>query len=109
MKIYIVLHHEIMGPPNNYRADEMVFYTCSSMKKALALIKGSGVDRWSWWEIQVQDLDDQEWPEHVGYYGLRGGKLKKPPYEKCVEIFKKEGRLQLPDTGESSHKTEGQL
>lgn len=94
MKIYIVLHNEIMGSSDNYRADEMVFYTCSSTEKALGLIKKSRVDRWSWWEIQVHDLDCDEWPEHVGYYGFRGGKLKKPPFEKCVEIFKKEGRLQ---------------
>ena len=94
MRIFIVLHHEIMGTPDNYRADEMVFYTASSMKKALGLIKKSGVCRWSWWEIQVQDLDNMDWPEHVGYYGLRGGRLAKPPYEKCVEVFKKEGRPQ---------------
>jgi hypothetical protein len=92
MKIFIVLHHEIMGSLNKYRADEMVFYTTSSMKKALGLIKKSGVSRWSWWEIQMQDLDKAEWLEHVGYYGLRGGRLAKPPHKKCVEIFKRESR-----------------
>ena len=92
MRVFIVLHHEIMGTPDNWRADEMLFYTCTSLKKALELIKTSGVDRWSWWEIQVQDMDRPEWPEHVGYYGRRGGKLAKPPYEKCVEIFKQERR-----------------
>lgn len=94
MKIFIVLHNEIMGTPQNWRADEMVFYTCTTMKKALDLIKKSAVVRWSWWEIQQQELDSQEWPEHVGYYGRRGGKLAKPPYEKCVEIYKKEGQTQ---------------
>ncbi len=90
MKIFIVLHHEIMGTPENCRADEMVFYTCDSLKKAINLIRKSGVDRWSWWEIQSQELNRLDWPEHVGYYGLRGGKLAKAPYEKCVELFKKE-------------------
>ena len=90
MKIYLVLHHEIMGTVDNYRVDEMVFYTASSFKKALQLIKKSGVSKWSFWEIQVHDMDRQEWPEHVGYFGLRGGKLAKPPVEKCVAIFKKE-------------------
>ncbi len=89
MKIFIVLHHEIMGTADDYRADEMVFYTASSLKKAVDLIKKSRVDRWSWWEVQVQDLDSHDWPERVGYYGLRGGKLAKPPYDKCVAIFKK--------------------
>ena len=37
MKIFIVLHHEIMGTPDDCRADEMVFYTCDSLKKALNL------------------------------------------------------------------------
>lgn len=90
MKVFLVLHHEIMGLPESCRADEMVFFTCTSMKKALESIKKSSVEPWSWWEIQVQEMDSLEWPEHVGYYGRRGGKLAKPPYDKCVEIFKKE-------------------
>jgi len=91
MKIFLVLHHEIMGSPGQYRADEMVFFTARSLKKALELIKNSIVSRWSWWEIQVSDLHSYEWPERIGYYGRRGGKLAKPPYEKCVAIFQKEG------------------
>ena len=71
MKIFIVLHDEIMGTPEDCRADEMVFYTCDSMKKAINLIRKSGVDRWSWWEIQSQELNRLDWPEHVGYYSLR--------------------------------------
>ena len=89
MKIFIVLHHEIMGTPENYRVDEMVFYTCDSLKKAINLIRKSGVDRWSWWEIRSQELNSDDWPEHIGYYGMRGGKLAKAPYENCVELFKK--------------------
>jgi hypothetical protein len=50
MKIFIVLHHEIMGTPEDCRVDEMVFYTCDSLEKAISLIRKSGVDRWSWWE-----------------------------------------------------------
>lgn len=88
MRIFIVLHHEIMGSPEDYRTDEMVFYTCDSLKKAINLIRKSGVDRWSWWEIQSQELNSHDWLEHVGYYGLRGGKLAKAPYDKCVERFK---------------------
>lgn len=87
MKIYLVLHHEIMGRPPKHWADEMVFHTASSMRKALDLIRRSYVDSWSWWEIQVCVLDELEWPKHVGYYGPRGGKLKRPPREKCVERF----------------------
>lgn len=76
-----------MGTLEDYRADDMVFYTCNSLKKALNLIRRSRVDRWSWWEIQSQELNSHDWPEHLGYYGLRGGKLAKAPYEKCVELF----------------------
>ena len=90
MKVFLVLHHEILGTPQDCRADEMVFYTCSSMKKAIDLIRKSGVVRWSWWEVQVHDLNSSEWPEHVGYYGRRGGKLARPPYNECVEIYRKE-------------------
>lgn len=90
MRIFIVLHHEIMGTPDDCFADEMVFYTCTSMKKSLELIKESSVVHWSWWEIQSQEVNGMEWPQRVGYYGRRGGKIAKPPYEKCVESFKKE-------------------
>jgi hypothetical protein len=89
MQVFLVLHHEIMGLPGNYRADEMVFYTARSLKKALELIKKAHVSKWSWWEVQVSDLDNIEWPEHVGYFGRRGGKIAKPPYDKCVAIFEK--------------------
>ncbi|QVL32231.1 hypothetical protein KIH39_25920 [Telmatocola sphagniphila] len=90
MQIYIVLHHEVMGTEEDFRFDEMVFFTASTLKKALSMIKKCGVSRYSYWEIQTQKIDDLEWPEHVGYYGLRGGKLTAPPYEKCVAAFKKE-------------------
>ena len=92
MTIYLVLHHEIMGGPDNLRADEMVFYAASSLQKALNLIKRSQVDLWSWWEIQKQTLDRDECPEHVGYYGRRGGKLARQPYGKCKELYLTVGR-----------------
>jgi hypothetical protein len=88
--LYSVLHHEIFeNGERGYRADEMLFYITSSMEKALEFIKSSGVAPYSWWEIQVSQLDEREWPEHVGWYGLRGGKLKAQPYQKCVELYKK--------------------
>ncbi len=88
MQIYLVLHHEIGGTDDDPRADEMVFYTASSLQEALRLIRISYVARWSWWEIQVHTLNNSDWPEHVGYYSRRGGKLKQPPYEKCVDLFR---------------------
>ncbi len=60
MKIFIVLSHEIMGPPEDCRVDEMVFYTCDSLKKAINLIRKSCVDRWSWWEIRSQELNSDD-------------------------------------------------
>jgi len=50
------------------------------MKKALGLIKKTWVDRWYYWEIQSQELNSVDWPEHVGYFGPRGGKLAKLMY-----------------------------
>jgi hypothetical protein len=71
VKVYIVLHHEIVQNGKGYRTDEMVFFVVSCMKKALEAIKQSHVDPYSWWEIQEQILDDPalNWPEHVGYSG----------------------------------------
>lgn len=93
-KIYIVLHHEIMGVPGNYRDDEMVFFTASSLQHALKLIRRMHVDRWSWWEIQVHQLNSIDWPEHVGFFGRRGGRIASPKFEKYVSIFEKERRDQ---------------
>lgn len=87
MKLFHVLHHEFMGVIEPPLADEMLFYTASSLKKAIAMIKRAHTCPWSWWEIQVQDLDRQEWPEHFGYYGPRGGKLAAQPWAKCLALF----------------------
>jgi hypothetical protein len=91
VKVYILLHHEIFQHGKSYLADPMVFYVLSSLRKALEAIKKSSVESYSWWEIQEQVLDDPDgnWPEHVGYYGRRGGKLSRPPYKKAVAMYKK--------------------
>lgn len=87
-KLYIVLHHEIF---DGGRVDEMVFFVASSLEKAIVMIKESYVSTYSWWEIQSYELDTLEWPEHVGWYGRKGGKLKKPPpFHKALEAYKKE-------------------
>jgi hypothetical protein len=51
MKIFLVLHHEIMERKDHFFADEMVFYTAKSLEAAVEMIKKSHVARWSWWEI----------------------------------------------------------
>lgn len=91
MKVYLLLHHEIFRDGKKYRTDEIVFHIVSSKEKALQAIKTYSVNPYSWWEIQEHTVDDPEcnWPQHVGYYGLRGGKLKKQPYAKAVEAYKK--------------------
>ena len=90
MNIYLVLHHEIMGVKENCRADEMVFYTATSFENAMRLIKKTHVSAWSWWEIQVHDANTSDWPESLGLYGRRGGKLRKS-YDEFVAIYEKEG------------------
>lgn len=87
-KIYIVLHHEIFFR-GDYVDDEMVFQVCSSLPKAIEYIRSARVDPYSWWEIQESTLDNGDWPVHVGWYGLRGGKLRKAPFEKAVKMYKK--------------------
>ena len=78
-----------MGLPPNLRMDEMVFYTASSLKKAHSLIKKAKVSKWSFWQIQVQDLNKPEWPEKVAYYGRTGKKIKRPNYDKYEKRFLK--------------------
>lgn len=85
-KIYILLHHEIMYGP---RVDEMVFGVWTSMSKVIDCIKKYRVAPYSWWEIQEGRLDGSDWPEHVGWYGLKGGKLEKEPYNKALKAYGK--------------------
>jgi len=88
MKLYIVLHHEIFYGEH---VDEMVFFVASSLEKAIEMIKESyGVSSYSWWEIQSYELDTLDWPEHVGWYGRKGGKLKEPPFHKALKAYEKE-------------------
>ena len=69
-----------MGTPDNLRMDEMVFYTASSHKKALSLIKKVKTSKWSYWEIQVQEMNTPNWPENVkGYYKRDGKRMKNHP------------------------------
>lgn len=87
MKVYIVLHHEIFS---GERIDEMVFYVASSLKKAKELIKESGVDEWSWWEIQSYEIDEPDWPEHLGWYStITGRRIKNPPIKQAIKAYKK--------------------
>jgi hypothetical protein len=90
MTIFLVLHHEIFKRgPNDYIADDVVLHVASSVKKALVYIKSSIVEPYSWWEIQEQKVDSMEWPKRIGWYGRRGGKLRCPPFNKAVHMFKK--------------------
>ncbi len=88
-QLYLVLHHEIIQHGSEYVTDEMVFQIASSLQKALEYIRTTRVDSHSWWEIQVTTLDNGDWPEHYGWYGHRGGKLKKQPYEKALAAYKR--------------------
>lgn len=90
MKVYLVIHHEIMSSDNHEeQVDPMLFHTASSFPNAIAYIKKSRVEPYSWWEIQEQTIDDFDWPVHVGWFGLRGGKLRKMPIVKAIEIYRK--------------------
>mgnify|MGYP007120766191 FL=1 len=95
MKIFHVLHHEIFytGGIVEYRADEMLFHTCSTLKNAIKYIKTSSVEPWSWWEIQEHRVDHQDWPSHFAYYDYRGRKIDSPPYDASVKMYKRKCKL----------------
>jgi hypothetical protein len=90
MKVYLVLHHEIFQRGSTgYFADDIVFHVASSFEKALAYIKKGSVDPYSWWEVQELTVDSMNTPKHIGWYGRRGGKLKRQPFAKAVQLFQK--------------------
>jgi hypothetical protein len=55
----------------------------------LVHINTLSVDPYSWWEIEEHMVDGREDPKRIGWYGRRGGKLKRQPFAKAVELFKK--------------------
>ena len=87
--VYLVLHYEIIGEP--HYVDEMIFYVCSSLEKAVEFIKTSKVSEWSWWEIQEQEVDLQEWPNRIGLYNRLGDKIEAAPIMECTKIFNRIG------------------
>jgi hypothetical protein len=82
-----VVYQQLMKPGHELLSS--MIRKAGDWNKAINLIRKSGVYRWSWWGIQTQELNNPDLPEHIGYYGLRGSKLAKAPYEKCVELFKR--------------------
>jgi hypothetical protein len=52
-------------------------------------IKKGSVDPYSWWEVQELTVDSMNNPKHIGWYGRRGGKLKRQPFAKAVQLFQK--------------------
>jgi hypothetical protein len=88
-KIYLLIHHEIFHRGEEYVDDEMVFQVASSVEKALEYIRICHVESYSWWEIQETSIDSAEWPEHYGWYGRRGGKLKNAPYKRAVAAYQR--------------------
>ncbi len=61
----------------------------ASLKKGISLIRKSWLIGGPGGRFNRKNVNRRDWPVHVGYYGLRGGKLAKVPYEKCVELFRK--------------------
>ncbi len=91
-KVYLVLHHEVINSDQTriYESDhEMVFYVVSDLKTAIDAIKTAGVCEYSWWEIQEAEIDNIEWPTHVGWYNTKGRKQKNHPMKKMIELYKK--------------------
>lgn len=92
--IWVIMHYEVMGLPENSHIDSVQFHVSSSRKKAEEYIRSSGVASHSWWQVHPHLLDakgDDAVVEgkEVYYYSHRGAPLKSAPIRRATNAFRK--------------------
>ena len=79
--VWIIVHHEFYqvwqdGKPVGYAHDGIVMHMASSLKKAEKYIESVMVDRFSWWGITRQKVDDTDFTKEgenlTRWYTCRG-------------------------------------
>lgn len=89
--VWVVMHYEIMGPPNSPWVDSVQFHVSSSLEKAEEYIQRTHVSAHSWWQVHphVVDSADFDEGEEVHYYSHRGTRLKAAPTRRSITAFRK--------------------
>jgi hypothetical protein len=89
--VWVVMHYEVMGLPDNYRVDSVQFHVSSSRDKAEEYVRRVRVDAHSWWQVHPHVLDAADFAEgeEVYYYSYRGARLRAAPTGRAVAAFRR--------------------
>ena len=89
--VWVVMHYEIMGLPDQPRVDSVQFHVASSLGKAEEYVRRSHVASYSWWQVHphVVDTADVDEGEEVYYYSHRGTRLKMAPTKRSIAAFRR--------------------
>jgi hypothetical protein len=89
--VWVVMHYEIMGLPDNYGVDSVQFHVSSSLARAEEYIRGVRVDAHSWWQVHPHVIDTADFTEgeDVCYYSHRGARLRAAPTRRAIAAFRR--------------------
>lgn len=88
--VWVVMHYEIMGPPENIRVDSVQFHVSSTLVEAEVYLRAMSVDSHSWWQVHPYIIDSNEFDEgeEVYYYTHRGTQLKTAPVSRAIAAYR---------------------
>jgi hypothetical protein len=82
--VWLIMHYEFMFEG---KLDCMQFHVSSTLKKAEAYVKKSGVMPYSWWQVHRYVVDEHGDGEEVYYYSHQGRRLNKAPHDQALRAF----------------------
>jgi hypothetical protein len=93
--VWVVMHYEIIGVPDDPQVDALQFHVSSSLRKAEEYVRKMWVDAHSWWQVHphVVDAADCHEGEEVYYYSRRGARLRAAPTGRAITAFRKYAAL----------------
>jgi hypothetical protein len=90
--VWVVMHYEIIGMPDNYWVDALQFHVSSTLARAEKYIRNCHVDTHSWWQVHPHVVDGTDFlteGDEVYFYSRRGTRLKAAPTKKAIATFRK--------------------
>ncbi len=88
--VWVVMHYEIMGPPDSPWPDSVQFHVSSSLEKAEEYIRSSNVAAHSWWQVHPHVLDstDPDEGDKVHHYSHQGAPLTAAPTPQAIAAYR---------------------
>jgi len=82
--VWLIMHYEFMFEGT---LDCLQFHVSSTLKKAEAYVKKSGMMPYSWWQVYPYVIDEHGDGDEVYYYSYKGKRLMKAPWKQARRAF----------------------